>query len=138
MVDESLAGDQFVSNLLSSFAVLALILAAVGIYGVMTFSVAQRTHEIGVRMALGAAREQVRLVILKEGLVLALLGLGLGFLGATLVGRAMRAMLYGVPVIDVSAFSGVAVILVGAAIVACYAPARRATRVDPIVALRYE
>ncbi|HVH86428.1 MAG TPA: ABC transporter permease [Terriglobales bacterium] len=138
MVDESLAGDQFVTNLLSSFAVLALILAAVGIYGVMTFSVAQRTHEIGVRMALGAAREQVLLVILKEGFVLALLGLGLGFLGATLVARAMRGMLYGVPAIDVSAFSAVAVILLVAAIVACYAPAHRATRIDPIAALRYE
>jgi putative ABC transport system permease protein len=104
----------------------------------MTFSVAQRTHEIGLRMALGAAREQVLALILKEGLALALIGVGLGLIGAGLVGRAMRGMLYGVGTFDVSAFAGVAVILFGAALLACYVPAQRATKVDPMVALRYE
>jgi putative ABC transport system permease protein len=119
-------------------AAVALLLAAVGIYGVMTFSVAQRTHEIGLRMALGAAREQVLALVLREGLVLALIGLALGLGGAGLVGRAMQGMLYGVRTIDFSAFGGVALVLLGAALLACYIPARRATQVDPMVALRYE
>ena len=138
IVDDSLVGDRFLTLLYGTFAAVALLLAAVGIYGVMTFSVAQRTHEIGLRMALGAAREQVLALILKEGLALALIGLGIGLVGAGLVGRAMRGMLYGVGTFDVSAFGGVAVILFGAALLACYVPALRATKVDPMVALRYE
>ncbi len=138
IVDESLVGDRFLTLLYGTFAAVALLLAAVGIYGVMTFSVAQRTHEIGLRMALGAARKQVLTLILKEGLVLALVGLGIGLLGAGLVGRAMRDTLYGVGAFDVSAFGAVAVILFVAALLACYVPAWRATKVDPMVALRYE
>jgi putative ABC transport system permease protein len=138
IVDESLLSDQFNATLYSSFAGVALLLAAVGIYGVMAFTVAQRTHEIGLRMALGAAREQVLGLILKEGMILALLGLGLGLVGACLVGRTMQSMLYGVGTIDLAAFGAVAAALLTAALLACYVPARRAAKVDPMVALRHE
>jgi predicted permease len=138
IVDEGLVADRFLTTLYGTFAGVALLLATVGIYGVMTFSVAQRTHEIGLRMALGAAREQVLAGIFKEGLVLALLGLAIGMGGAALVGRAMRGMLYGVGSFDLLAFVGVALVLFAAALIACYLPARRATKVDPMVALRYE
>ena len=138
MVERGLVADRFLTLLYGTFAGVALLLAAVGIYGVMTFSVAQRTHEIGLRMALGAAREHVLAVILKEGLALALIGLGIGLLGAALVGRAMRGMLYGVGTFDLTAFAGVAIALFAAALLACYLPARRATKVDPMVALRCE
>jgi len=138
IVDDTLVGDRFLALLYGTFAAVGLLLAAVGIYGVMAFSVAQRTHEIGLRMALGAAREQVLALILKEGLALALIGLGLGLIGAGLVGHAMRGILYGVGTFDISAFAGVALILFAAALLACYVPARRATQVDPMVALRYE
>jgi putative ABC transport system permease protein len=138
ILDEGLVSDRFLTTLYATFACVALLLATVGIYGVMTFSVAQRTHEIGLRMALGAAREQVLAVIFKEGLALALVGLAIGLGGAALVGRAMRGMLYGVGSFDFLAFGGVALVLFAAALIACYLPARRATDVDPIVALRYE
>ena len=138
VADQSLVTDRFLTLLYGTFAAVALALAAVGIYGVMTFSVAQRTHEIGLRMALGAAREQVLALILKEGLALALVGLGIGLIGAGLIGHTMRGMLYGVGTFDFSAFGGVALVLFGAALFACYLPAQRATKVDPIVALRYE
>jgi putative ABC transport system permease protein len=138
VVDDSLIGDRFLTVLYGTFAGVALLLAAVGIYGVMTFSVAQRTHEIGLRIALGAAREQVLSLILKEGLALALIGSAFGLAGAVLVGRGMRGMWYGVGTVDFSAFTGVALLLLGAALFACYVPARRATKVDPMVALRYE
>ncbi len=138
IVDDSLVGDRFLALLYGTFAAVALLLAAVGIYGVMAFSVAQRTHEIGLRMALGAAREQVLALVLKEGLALAMVGLGIGLIGASLVGRAMRGMLYGVGSFDVSAFGSVATVLLGAALLACFIPARRAAKVDPMVALRYE
>ena len=135
---ESLVGDQFNTALYASFAVVALLLAAIGIYGVMAFAVAQRTHEIGLRMALGASQDHVLGLILKEGVVLATIGLGIGLVGACFVGRAMRGLLYGVGTIDVAAFSAVAVTLFVAALLACYLPANRASKVDPMIALRYE
>ena len=138
ILDESLSGDRFAILLYGGFAAVALLLAAVGIYGVMAFAVVQRTHEIGLRMALGAARGQVLSLVLKEGLQLALVGLVLGIVSACFVGRTMRSVLYGVSLIDVRAFSMVAVMLLGAAILACYIPAHRAAKVDPMVALRYE
>ena len=138
IASETLSDDRFSTVLYGSFAGLALLLAAVGIYGVMAFMVAQRTHEIGLRMALGAGREQVVRLILREGIILALIGLGVGLIGACLVGRTMKSMLFGVGVIDVGAFATVAVTLLSAAVIACYAPARRAAKVEPIVALRYE
>ncbi|MBZ5654981.1 MAG: ABC transporter permease [Acidobacteriia bacterium] len=138
LVDESLVGERFVTALYAAFAAVALVLAAVGIYGVMAFAVAQRTHEIGLRMALGAGREQVLRLILKEGVVLALFGLGVGLVGAFFVARILRGLLYGVGTIDFAAFGAVAAILLATALMACYLPARRATQVDPMVALRYE
>lgn len=136
--DESLVSDRFNTVLYGCFAAVALLLATLGIYGVMAFVVAQRTHEIGLRMALGASRDHVVRLILKEGIVLALLGLGLGLVGACFVGRLMRGLLYGVGTIDVAAFSVVAAALFTAALLACYMPASRAAKVDPMVALRYE
>jgi putative ABC transport system permease protein len=136
--DESLSSDRFAIVLYGGFATVALLLAAVGIYGVMAFVVAQRTHEIGLRMALGVARNQVLSLVLKEGLQLALIGLAIGSVSACLVGRVMRSVLYGVGLVDASAFSVVAALLLSAALLACWIPARRAARVDPMVALRYE
>jgi putative ABC transport system permease protein len=138
IVSQSLVGDRFTTALYVSFATVALVLAAIGIYGVMSFAVAQRTHEIGLRMALGASQDHVLGLILKEGIILAAIGLGLGLVGACFVGRAMRGLLYGVGTIDIAAFSAVAVTLFMAALLACYLPANRAAKVDPMVALRYE
>ena len=138
IVSESLIGDRFISVLYGAFAVVALLLAAIGTYGVMAFMVAQRTHEIGLRIALGATREQVLGLVLKEGVVLALIGLALGLVGACLVGHAMKSTLYGVGTVDFAAFSVVSITLLASALLACYFPAQRATKVDPMVALRYE
>ena len=138
IVDSRLAGDRFSTILYGSFAALALLLAAIGIYGVLAFAVAQRTHEIGLRLALGAGRGHVLRMILKQGATLALLGLALGAIGACFVGRLLKSMLYGVATIDVGVFAVVAITLLASAVLACYLPARRASRVDPLVALRYE
>ena len=138
MLSESLSFDRFGMVLYGSFAALALLLAAVGIYGVMAFAVAQRTQEFGIRMALGAAGGQILNLVLREGATLALIGLGLGLGCAYLVGRAMQSTLYGVSALDLGAFGAVAVILLAAVGLACYIPARRASRVDPMVALRDE
>ncbi len=130
--------DRTVTALFGILATVALLLAAIGIYGVMAFSVAQRTHEIGLRMALGADRNQVLQLVLREGVVLALAGLGLGLVGALFVGRALKSMLFGVGTIDLAAFATVSILLLASALLACYFPAQRATKVDPMVALRYE
>jgi len=136
--DLDLSSDRFNLLLYVSFGVIALSLAMIGIYGVMAFSVGQRSHEIGIRMALGASRQRVVQMVLREGLVLASTGLVLGLVGAYFVGRAMQSTLYGVEKIDVSAFCSVGALLLLAAIVACYFPARRASRVEPMHALRIE
>ena len=136
--DDALSGDRFTLLLYVGFAVIALLLAGIGIYGVMAFAVGQRGHEIGVRMALGASRASVVRMILREGLMLACTGLLLGLGGAYFVGRAMRSTLYGVGTIDLSAFCAVGAILMFAAMVACYFPARRAAAVEPMRALRTE
>jgi putative ABC transport system permease protein len=138
IVSDSLAIDRFSVVLFASFGVLGLILAAVGIYGVMAFAVAQRTHEFGVRMALGAQRSRVVSMVLKEGALLATLGTLIGLGGGYLVGRAMQSTLYGVGAFDVSAFVGVSALLLAAALLACWFPARRASRIEPLEALRYE
>jgi putative ABC transport system permease protein len=138
LVDESLAGDRFSTVLFSSFAGVALLLAAIGIYGVMSFAVAQRTHEIGLRIALGAGPNQVLRLVLQEGMVLAFLGLLVGLAGTYFVGRVMKTLLYQVNAMDPAAISAVATVLLLAAFFACYIPARRATQVDPMVALREE
>ena len=137
-VDEALAGNRFNAVLFGTCSGVALLLAAVGIYGVMAFTVAQRTHEIGLRMALGAGRGQVLIGVLKEGLVTAGIGLVLGAFGAYFVGRTLQGMWYGVEAIDPIAFGTVAVLLLGSAMLACLVPARRAASVDPMVALRQD
>ena len=124
--------------LLGGFAGLGLLLAALGIYGVMAGFVTQRTNEIGVRMALGASSREVLRMVLSEGMMLAGIGLAIGLSGTYFVGRTMKSILYEVSAVDPVAVGGVAVVLLVAALLACYLPARRATRVDAMVALRYE
>jgi putative ABC transport system permease protein len=136
--DESMAWDRFGAILFGGFAGMALLLAVLGIYGVMSFAVAQRTHEIGLRMALGAGQGRVLALILKEGMILAFLGLIIGLGGAYLVGRAMHSLFYDVGVIDFTAFSAVGAVLLAWALLACYVPALRAAQVDPMQALRKE
>jgi putative ABC transport system permease protein len=138
VVDASMAGDRFNTVLFGAFAALALLLAAVGIYGVMSFVVAQRTQEIGLRLALGAGRVRVFCDVLRDGMTTALLGTLLGSAGAWSVGRLMRGMVYGVGVVDPITFLIATVTLLAAAFVASFMPARRAASVDPIVALREE
>ena len=138
VVDDARAGDRFATVLFGSFAAVALLLASLGIFGVMAFVVEQRTPEIGLRMALGAGRPQVLGLVLREGMMLAAAGLAIGLCGAWLVGRAMQSLLYGIAALDVRAFAAVAAVLMGSALAACYLPALRATSVDPIAALRVE
>jgi putative ABC transport system permease protein len=138
IVSESLAIDRFSVVLFASFGALGLLLAAVGIYGVMAFGVAQRTHEFGVRIALGAQRPKVIGLVLKEGTILAVIGGLIGLGGAYLVGRAMQSTLYGVAALDVRAFGAVFLLLLISAWLACLLPALRASRVEPLVALRHE
>jgi putative ABC transport system permease protein len=136
--DDVLADDRFTVILFVSFAGVALLLAALGIYGVMSFSVAQRSHEIALRMALGANRSGVVALIVREGVILALVGLGFGLIGAYFVGRAMQSTLYGVGALDFSAFGAVGAILVIAALLACWVPALRAASVEAMRVLRTE
>jgi putative ABC transport system permease protein len=124
--------------LFASFAAAALLLAAIGIYGLMAFAVSQRTPEIGLRLALGASKRRVVWLVLREASVLALFGLGIGLAGALLVGRAMRTALYGVGSLDFSVIMLVGVILFFTALLASYLPARRAAAIDPMQALRTE
>ena len=133
-----MAGDRFIMILYASFALVALSLAAIGIYGVMSFTVAQREHEIGLRMALGASRNNVVGLILKEGMVLAFLGLGLGLAGSYFIGQAMHHTLYGVGMVDPVAIGLVAMVLFGAAVLASCIPALRAASIQPMLALRGE
>jgi len=138
IIGERLAPDRLNIALYGGLAALALLLASLGIYGVMAFTVAQRTPEIGLRMALGAGQSQVRLQILREGLTLAAGGLALGLLGAYALGRAMQSTLYGTGALSLSVLLVVCLVLLGAALIACYVPARRASAVDPMTALRQE
>ena len=138
LLGESMGADRFGAVLFGIFAAIALVLAAFGIYGVMSFAVAQRTHEIGLRMALGAGSGQVLKMILKEGLALGAIGVAIGLAGAWAVGRVMQRLLYGIGAVDYGALSVVAAMLMGCAFLACYVPASRATQVDPLRALRDE
>ncbi|HEY7304387.1 MAG TPA: ABC transporter permease [Bryobacteraceae bacterium] len=138
IVNESRAGDRFETFLYGSFAAVALLLAALGIYGVIAFLVEQRTHEIGLRMALGAGRIAVLKLVVSEGMALALAGLVLGLMGAWLVGRAMQSMLYGVTAFDYGVFAVAGAVLLGSALLASYVPAHRAATVDPMLALRQD
>jgi putative ABC transport system permease protein len=134
----SVAQPRFSMLVVGLFAALALILAVVGIYGVMAYSVSRRAHEIGVRMALGARTGQVLKLVLKEGMTLTLLGIAIGLFAAFALTRVMATLLFGVSAKDPLTFVAVSILLALVAVVACYLPARRATRVDPLVALRYE
>ncbi len=134
--NESLAEDRYTMVLFASFAAVALLLAAVGIYGLMAYAVSQRTQEIGLRLALGAGKQRVLLLILKEASLLATIGLAIGLVGSVLVGRTMRTTLYGVGAMDFSVIVSVAVILFLTSLLASYLPARRAASIDPMQALR--
>jgi predicted permease len=138
VLSHSLALRSFMMMLLSIFGGLALVLASVGIYGVIAFAVSHRTREIGVRMALGAKSSDVLRMVLREGLTLVAVGMVLGVAAALVLTRLLEGMVYGVKVRDPLIFALVNVLLVAVSLAACYIPARRATRVDPLVALRYE
>jgi putative ABC transport system permease protein len=138
VISESNAPRRFNVSLLAAFAALAVVLAAIGIYGVIAYSVAQRTHEIGIRMALGAEARDVLKMVIVHGLWLALSGVALGAIGALALTGFLSSLLYGVKPTDPLTFVAVSLLLLAVALIAVYIPARRATKVDPMVALRYE
>ena len=132
----NIADDRMAEAVGVTLAVSALVLATIGLYGTMAFAVRRRTREIGVRVALGAAAADVRRLVLRQGLALVLLGAALGAVASIAVGRMLASQLYGVPAIDPISLGGALALLGGAALVAAWLPARRATRIDPVVALR--
>jgi putative ABC transport system permease protein len=134
----SVAAPRFNTTLLSIFAAVALVLTIVGLYGVMSYSVAQRTNEIGIRLALGAQGRDVLLMIVRQGSKLILIGLAIGLLGAFALTRLVESLLFGVKAKDPLTFAAVAIVLAVVALLACYVPAWRATKVDPMEALRCE
>jgi putative ABC transport system permease protein len=138
VVSQSVWQNRLYAILFSAFAVIALLLAAVGIYGVMSYSVTQRTQEIGIRMALGAQLKDVLQLVVKGGLFLSLIGVTIGVAGALALTRLLRTLLFGVTPTDPMTLITVSLMLLLVALLACYIPARRATKVDPLVALRYE
>jgi len=135
---ESVAGERLNLTLFSIFAGIALLLAIVGIYGVMSYTVTQRTHEIGIRMAIGAQQRDVFKMIMGQGMMLALIGIVIGLVGAFALTRLMSTMLFGVTATDPATFAAIAILLTLVALLACYLPGRRATKVDPVISLRYE
>jgi putative ABC transport system permease protein len=137
-MDQSLLQTRLITKLSSFFGLLAVVLAAIGLYGVMAYEVSQRTSEFGIRMALGAQRRDVLSLVLGKGLKLVLVGSVIGLAGAAAATRLVSSLLYGVTATDPMIFAGVSLLLAAVALLAIWLPARRATRVDPMVALRYE
>lgn len=135
---QSVEEPRFITLLLGGFAGLALVLACLGIYGVISFTVVQRTREIGIRLAVGAQKGDVLWMVIREGLSPALAGVAIGIISAFRLTRLLSSLLYGIRPADPVTYAVVALTLTGVALLACYIPARRATKVDPIVALRYE
>jgi putative ABC transport system permease protein len=138
LLHDAVGQPRFQTTLIAIFAGLALVLAAVGIYGVISYSVAQRTHEIGVRLAVGARPRDVLVLVIRQGMLLTLTGTALGIGAAFGLTRLLSTMLFQVSTTDPITFVAVAVVLLGVAFLACWIPARRATKVDPMIALRYE
>jgi putative ABC transport system permease protein len=138
LLSSSVAAPRFYLLLVAGFAILALAVSAVGVYGTVNYSVARRTHEIGVRIALGAERGDMLAMVMRDGLTMTVAGLAIGLAGAWASARVLETLLFGVPPTDAVAFGGAAGVLLFAVLLACYVPARRATRVDPLVALRHE
>jgi predicted permease len=138
IVARAVAPRRLITSLLGGFSALALTLAAIGLYGVISYSVGQRTREIGIRMAVGAQRHDVLRLVISEGLKTAMLGVAVGLVAAVLLSRALQSMLFGVTALDPITFVITAITLIAVSLLACWLPARRATRVDPMVALRYE
>jgi putative ABC transport system permease protein len=137
-IGRSLESRRFSTILLALFSALALALAAIGIYGIIAYAVTQRTHEIGVRLALGAQRRDVLRMIVGQGMAMTAAGTAVGMVSALLAARLMSSLLFGVSAADPVTFTAIPILLAAVAFVACYVPARRATRVDPLVALRTE
>jgi putative ABC transport system permease protein len=137
-LDQALFAPRMGAALLGLFGVLALALAGIGIYGVMNYSVTQRTQEIGIRMALGAGRSEIVRMVVKHGMLLAAIGLAIGIAVSAVMSRLVSGLLFGVSATDPFVFAVVFLILGAVAFAACYVPARRATRIDPLVALRTE
>jgi len=135
---ESMSRRRFAMQLVGLFGILALLLAAVGIYGVIAYSVSQRTREIGIRVALGASRSEILRWVLKQGMILTMAGVVIGLVGALALTRLLRSLLFGVGPTDIVTYGVLAALLTIVALLACYIPARRATKVDPLIALRYE
>src|SRR5262249_23454296 len=138
VIGQSIAQQRFAMRLLTAFAALALLLAGIGIYGVLSYTVRQRVQEIGIRMALGAASRDVVRMVLVEGLKPTFAGLTLGILGAAALGRGLTGLIYGVTPRDIATFGVVSIVVLGVGVLACLVPAYRATRVDPLLALRAE
>jgi ABC-type antimicrobial peptide transport system permease subunit len=138
VVARSMAERRFALEILGVFACIALLLAAIGIYGVMSYSFSRRIHEIGIRVALGAQSADILSMVLREGMQLVLFGLAAGLVGAVVLTRFLRTLLFDVTSTDPIVFTSIAAMLAAVALFACYIPARRATHVDPLVALREE